>query len=135
MRNAYRGWALSLLAAATVMVAAPAAAQGGPRDPQQMRQMMLSRLQDSLSLTPEQVKKVTKIVDEQMSATSSIREEMRQSQDPDARQAAFAKMREAREKADAQIEKVLTPDQLTKFHAMHAAENARRRPRGGPSGR
>jgi Spy/CpxP family protein refolding chaperone len=134
MRNAYLGWVLSLAAAATLVATAPVAAQGGPRDPQQMRAMMMSRLTDSLSLTPEQQEKVGKIVDEEVSAMTSIRQEAQQSQDQDARRAAFGKMRDAREKADKEIEKVLTPDQVTKFRAMRAAEDARRGQRGGGGG-
>ncbi|HET7585329.1 MAG TPA: Spy/CpxP family protein refolding chaperone [Gemmatimonadaceae bacterium] len=126
---------LSLMAAAALLAAAPAVAQGGPRDPQQMREMMVSRLKDSLALTPEQVQQVDKIVEKEVATMGKIRDEARASQDPDARQAAFAKMRDARESADKEIEKVLTPEQVTKFHAMRAAEQERRSQRGGPPGR
>lgn len=89
-----------LLVALLTVVTAPVYAGNA-----QHEDRFVSRLSSELSLTPDQVGKVTAIVQEQ-----------------------HAKMKQAREETRQRIEAVLTPEQVAKFKAMKAAHKHHSKP-------
>ena len=83
---------------------------GGPMN----ADTMLQHLTKALDLTADEQAKIKPILDTEVSAIQAAR-----SDTTSAPKDKFAKIRDARETASSQIKDVLTPDQQTKFEAMH----------------
>ncbi|HEX4085527.1 MAG TPA: hypothetical protein VHY22_11485 [Chthoniobacteraceae bacterium] len=81
---------------------------------------MLKHMTKALDLTADQQSKIKPILDTEVSAVQSAREDT-----ASAPKDKFAKIRDARETANSQITAVLTPDQQTKFEAMHQRHGGR----------
>jgi Spy/CpxP family protein refolding chaperone len=91
---------------------------------------MLKRLQDSLSLTTDQVIKLKAIMTKSQEEMTKLRSDL-----GDDREAMMLGMRELREKQNAKIDSVLTTEQRIKFKKMNDEQRAQMRNRpGGPPG-
>ena len=94
----------------------------------QMVERRLRRLDEVLNLTPEQEKKVRAILEKFAANFSGMDRERFRNMSPEERRQAFEKFRAIREKTNAEIEKVLTKEQVEKFRKMQR-EGRRRRGR------
>jgi len=83
--------------------------------------MMLQRMTKALDLTADEQAKIKPILDTEVSTVTAARDDT-----TSAPKDKFGKIRDARETANTQIKAVLTPDQQTKFEAMHARGGGRR---------
>lgn len=95
-----------------------------PRDGKSRAEQMTNRLKDSLQLSTEQVKKVRAIYDSMQVRMASDREANRGDRD-----AMMQAMRTRTEKADKEIEALLTPDQKKKFEVFKKEREQRMRQR------
>jgi len=86
----------------------------------------IERLTTELSLTPDQQAKIKPILDQMHSDMQSLRSDTTATQEDK-----MTKMKAARDKANGEINDLLTADQQTKFAAMIAKMHNRR---GGPGG-
>jgi protein CpxP len=89
----------------------------------------IDRLTTALTLTPDEVTKITPILDTLKTTMTGIRADTTLSQTD-----RMSKMKDARDDADTQIKAILTPDQQTKFDALLKQMASRRRGGGGGGG-
>jgi protein CpxP len=89
----------------------------------------INMLTQELSLTPDEVAKITPILDQLRTDAQALRNDTSVAQ-----QDRMTKMRDLRDKANAQIRTLLTTDQQTKFDALLTQMRNRRGNRGGGGG-
>ena len=122
---------LVALMGTTVMNAQPPRGAG-------MIQDRVAHLEKELSLTKEQKAQITEILKEGMSQMKIDRPQMKEGEKPDPAQMSSFRERFQQQQAamDAQIEKVLTPEQFQKYTQLKKEEPNGERPQGhGPKGR
>ena len=122
---------LVALMGTTVMNAQPPRSAG-------MVQDRVAHLDKELSLTQEQKAQITEILKEGMSKMKIDRPQMKEGEMPnEADKASFRERFQQQQAAiDAQIEKVLTPEQFQKYTQLRKEEPKGERPQGhGPKGR
>ncbi|WP_155318857.1 Spy/CpxP family protein refolding chaperone [Desulfosarcina alkanivorans] len=106
----------------TILMVTDAISFDGRRGPDPER--MLSRLQDELALSDEQVQQMRPILEEQMATRRSLFQEVEGRGD---RSAMREKMIRLRQEADRQLESILTPEQLEAFREMRRQKMRGRR--------
>ncbi|MDF7810456.1 hypothetical protein [Hymenobacter sp. YC55] len=89
--------------------------RGGNMTPEQRADMQTQRLTKELSLTADQSTKVRTIALAENQELQALRAKFSSA---DSRQGAGQEMKAVREKYDAQLKAVLTPEQVTKFDQM-----------------
>lgn len=109
---------LILLGASVLMMSAVSVAQPGKlgkKSPQERAEHQTERLTKELSLTPEQAAKVKAILAKRGAEMDSVRsKKMAGAQKEEVR----GDKKAAREKTDAELKAILTPEQYAKFQAM-----------------
>ena len=91
--------------------------------PEQRADLQAQRLTKQLGLSAEQTTQVRSIALAEAQEMQSMRGNLSAGTD---RQAAMQSMKVTRDKYDAQLKAVLTPDQLTKFNQLHEEQMDRR---------
>jgi hypothetical protein len=91
--------------------------------------MNIERLTTALSLTPDEVKAITPILDQEKTDMQALRSDTTTAQADK-----MAKFKEIRDAANGKINAILTPDQQTKFAAMQARMHGGRHGQGGGGG-
>lgn len=117
---------LVALMGTTMMTAQPPRGAGMVRD-------RVAHLEKELSLTKEQKAQITQILKDGMSQMEVDRPQLKEGEKPDQADMASFRERFMKQQAEmnAQIEKVLTPEQLTKFQQLKKEEQSNEGPRGG----
>jgi periplasmic protein CpxP/Spy len=109
---------LVLVGASVLMMSVMTIAQPGnpgKKSPQERAEQQTARLTKELSLTPEQATKVKAILATKGAEMDSVRAKKMAGGD---KKEMHADRNAAREKTDAELKAVLTPEQYTKFQAM-----------------
>jgi Spy/CpxP family protein refolding chaperone len=96
----------------------------GNTTPEQRADMQTQRLTKALSLSADQSKQVRTIALAENQEMQALRTKYASA---DSRQGAGQEMKVIREKYDAQLKAVLTPDQATKFNQMRAEQLDKRK--------
>lgn len=122
-----KGKRRSIIAVVTILVIFTAiflfkqtyAQQGPPAgfDPKESFEQFMTDCTRELSLTKEQESKVRSILEEQFTEQKAYREKMKNSDSKDFR-AMKKEMKRIREKTDAQLNPVLTEEQMKKFQSL-----------------
>jgi Spy/CpxP family protein refolding chaperone len=126
------GTSLALCPALLAQDASPAASTAGGGQQGGRRGgggMSIDRLTTALTLTPDEVTKITPILSDFRTQVQTIRADTSLSQTD-----RMSKMKDARDTMTAAVNAILTPDQQTKFAAMQSKMRGRRGGGGGGGG-
>ena len=128
---------LILVGASVLMMSIMALAQlgkPGKKTPQERAEHQTERLTKELSLTPEQAAKVKVILASKRVEMDSVREKKMAGAE---KKEIHADYKAAREKTDAELKAVFTPEQYTKYRVMleEKKENMQERNKKKPNGR
>jgi len=111
---------LSLFTGAGQLSAAPGSGPGVSGKPGERAAEMLQKLQQELALTPEQVEKIKKLGEAERKKMAEMRGDAALT-----REQKMQVMKAARDRMDAGIREVLTPEQQTKFDQLVAERKAK----------
>ncbi len=119
-----------LVFALMVMLGLGSAFAQPQRDPAQMLQRQVDRMKEALSLTNDQVVKITPILKESQEKQAAARAKAREAGGTFDRDKMMADMKKATQEVDAKIKPILTADQVTKLAEYRKAQAERMANRG-----
>lgn len=128
-----------LFAAVALMFSVTLFAQGPQRGerrefkPEEMATRMADGMKKELSLNDEQYKSVYNLYLKRGEEMKARRDKGQQGQQVD-REARREEMKKQQEAMNAELKKILTPEQYTKFEEMQKKQQQQRRGQGGPRG-
>lgn len=119
-----------LVFALMVMLGLGSAFAQPQRDPAQMLQRQVDRMKEALSLTSDQVAKITPILKESQEKQAAARAKAREAGGTFDRNKFMADLKKANEEVDGKIKPILTADQVTKLADFRKAQAERMANRG-----
>jgi periplasmic protein CpxP/Spy len=119
-----------LLFAFMVMLGLGSAFAQQQRDPAAQLQRTVDRLTETLSLTPDQVTKITPILKEAQEKQAAARAKAREAGATPDRDKMMADMKKANDETDAKIKPILKADQVTKLAEYRKTQAERMANRG-----
>ena len=114
-----------LVFALMVMLGLGSAFAQQQRDPAQMLQRQVDRMKEALSLTNDQVVKITPILKESQEKQAAARAKAKEAGGTLDRDKMMADMKKANNEVDAKIKPILTADQVTKLADYRKAQAER----------
>jgi hypothetical protein len=119
-----------LVFALMVMLGLGSAFAQQQRDPAQVLQRQVDRLKETLSLTDDQVAKITPILKESQEKQAAERAKMREAGGTPDREKMMANMKKANDEVDAKMKPFLKADQVTKLADYRKQQAERMQNRG-----